>query len=81
MPKYQDNNQAERNAPYRSSRRQARKERASQPASKRHLTVRSEKRSSPDIRKIARAVLAMAIAEADRERRAQAGPRAGDDNA
>lgn len=61
-----------KNAPYRSSRRAAHKGRVPRGRKERRLTVRSELRDQPDVRKIARAIIAMAMAEADAERAAQA---------
>lgn len=61
-----------KNAPYRSSRRAAHSGRAPRGRKERRLTVRSELRDQPDVRKIARAIIAMAMAEADAERAAQA---------
>ena len=61
-----------KNAPYRSSRRAAHNRRAPRARKERRLTVRSELRDQPDVRKIARAIIAMAMAEADAEREAEA---------
>lgn len=66
-----NDNEASKNAPYRSARREVRKRRASRQAT-RKLTIRSEQRETPDVRKIARAIIAMALAEAEREAQAQA---------
>ncbi len=69
MPASNDN-ETRKNAPYRSARREVRKRRDRHAA--RRLTIRSEQRETPDVRKIARAIIAMALAEAEREARAQA---------
>lgn len=61
-----------RNAPYRSSRRASRKGRVPRGRKERRLTVRSELREQPDVRKIAKAIIAMAMVEAEREAQAQA---------
>lgn len=59
-------------APLRADRRAARRARIARAGRDRRLTVRSELRDQPDVRKIARAVIAMAMAEAEREAQAQA---------
>ena len=71
-----DDTDINRNAPYRSSRRAAQRGRVSRSRKERRLTVRSELREQPDVRKVARAIIAMAMAEAEREANAQTG---GDD--
>lgn len=73
-----DNNsdpQVDKNAPYRTSRRATQQSRArkNSPSSGRRIVVRSELREQPDVRKIARAIIAMAMADAQREAEAQAG--------
>lgn len=60
------NTSDEKNAPYRSARRAVRK-RMSRSRDGRRLTIRSELRETPDHRKIARAVIAVAMAQAERE--------------
>lgn len=69
MPTYQPNNEDDesRNSPYRSVRRTARKQtpRRGKP---RRLSVRSEVRDEPDLRKLAQAVLKIAMDEAAAER-------------
>lgn len=70
-----DNNtdpQVDKNAPYRSSRRAAHQGRAKLSRPRRRIIVHSELRPEPDVRKIARAIIAMAMAEAEREAAAQA---------
>ena len=62
----------DKNAPFKSARRSARKGAAGRGGPERRLTIRSEQRDQPDVRKIARAILAMAVAEAQTEREAQA---------
>lgn len=59
----------EKNAPYRSTRRAVRK-RVSRSRDGRRLTIRSELRETPDHRKIARAVIQVAMAQAEREAQA-----------
>jgi len=62
----------DKNAPYRSARRAARKRLPKHTrGQERQLTVRSEQRQQPDVRKIARAIIAMAMAEHDAEHRAE----------
>lgn len=63
------NTNDERNAPYRSTRRAVRK-RVSRSRDGRRLTIRSELRETPDHRKIARAIIAVAMAQAEREAQA-----------
>lgn len=46
---------------------------------KRHLSVRAELRETPDVRKIARAVIAMALAQAEADAAAQARDKEEDD--
>lgn len=73
MPTFDSNDEdINKNAPYRSSRRAAHKGRAPRGRKERRLTVRSELREQPDVRKIARAIIAMAMGEAEREAEAQA---------
>lgn len=58
----------DKNAPYRSARRAARKRPPKHTrAQERQLTIRSEQREQPDVRKIARAIIAMAMAEHEAE--------------
>lgn len=63
------NTNDEKNAPYRSTRRAVRK-RVSRSRDGRRLTIRSELRETPDHRKIARAVIQVAMAQAEREAQA-----------
>lgn len=63
------NTNDEKNAPYRSTRRAVRK-RVSRSRGGRRLTIRSELRETPDHRKIARAVIQVAMAQAEREAQA-----------
>lgn len=63
------NTNDEKNAPYRSARRAVRK-RVSRSRDGRRLTIRSELRETPDHRKIARAIIAVAMAQAEREAQA-----------
>lgn len=67
-----DDTDINRNAPYRSSRRAAQRGRTSRSGKERRLTVRSELREQPDVRKVARAIIAMAMVEAERETQAKA---------
>lgn len=68
-----DDPEIEKNAPYRSNRRAARQGRTVRSRRpQRRIVVRSELRDQPDVRKIARAIIAMALAEAEREAQAQA---------
>lgn len=67
-----DDTDINRNAPYRSSRRAAQRGRRPQGGKERRLTVRSELREQPDVRKVARAIIAMAMAEAEREAQTKA---------
>lgn len=57
-------------APYRSARRAPRRTTTTRGASRR-LTVRSELKETPDVRKIARAIITMAVAQAEHEAGAQ----------
>lgn len=81
MPKNSENREE---LPYKSARRAARKRppnKASRPQRRgreRRLSVRSELRESPDVRKIARAVVAMALAQAEAEAQAAAAEQAAD---
>lgn len=62
-----------KNAPYRSSRRAAHQGRTTRRSrGRRRIIVTGELRETPDVRKIARAIIAMALAEAEREAQAQA---------
>lgn len=81
MPKYQPDDEQSKNSKYRSARRQSQRRRRTPATAGRQLTVHSEKRVQPDIRKIARAVLALAMAEAERERQAETDAPAGDEDA
>ncbi|MFT4011300.1 MAG: hypothetical protein QM655_14795 [Nocardioidaceae bacterium] len=74
-----DNNpdpEVDKNAPYRSSRRAAHqgrvKSKSTRRSPRRRIIVHSELRDEPDVRKIARAIISMAMLEAEREARAQA---------
>ena len=58
-----DDTDINRNAPYRSSRREAKRGTTPRSPKERRLTVRSELREQPDVRKVARAIIAMAMAE------------------
>lgn len=69
----------DKNAPYRSARRAARKRPPKHTrAQERRLTIRSEQREQPDVRKIARAIIAMAMAESEAEAQRET-PRSSDD--
>ena len=58
----------DKNAPYRSARRAARKRPPKHTrGQERRLTIHSEQREQPDVRKIARAIIAMAMAESEAE--------------
>lgn len=61
----------EKNAPYRSTRRAVRKRVTRSRGEVRRLTIRSELRETPDHRKIARAIIAMAMDQAAREAQAR----------
>lgn len=66
---------SDKNAAYRSSRRAARSKRAirNTSRSRRPIVVHSERRDKPDKRKIARAIVALALADAEREAQAERG--------
>jgi hypothetical protein len=65
--------EAAKNAPFRSARRARRKQRVSvKGGSSRRLTIRADQRDEPDVRKIARAVISIAMLEAEREAQALA---------
>jgi hypothetical protein len=69
----------DKNAPYRSARRAARKRPPKHTrGQERRLTIRSEQREQPDVRKIARAIIAMAMAESEAEAQHET-PRSSDD--
>ena len=69
----------DKNAPYRSARRAARKRPPKHTrAQERRLTIRSEQREQPDVRKIARAIIAMAMAEQEAEAARDANSNDGD---
>ena len=58
----------DKNAPYRSARRAVRKRPPKHTrGQERRLTICSEQREQPDVRKIARAIIAMAMAESEAE--------------
>ncbi len=61
-----DDRDINRKAPYRSSRRAAQRK-----SRERRLIVRSELHDKPDVRKVARAIIAMAMEEAEREANAR----------
>ena len=68
-----DGDNIDKNAPYRSSRRAAHQGRTTRRSrGRRHIIVTGELRETPDVRKIARAIIAMAMAEAEREAQKQA---------
>lgn len=68
-----DGDNIDKNAPYRSSRRAAHQGRTTRRSrGRRHIIVSGELRETPDVRKIARAIIAMAMAEAEREAQKQA---------
>jgi len=68
-----DGDNIDKNAPYRSSRRAAHQGRTTRRSrGRRHIIVSGELRETPDVRKIARAIIAMAMAEAEREAQQQA---------
>lgn len=75
-----DEDENNKNATYRSSRRAARRGRVIKVGRRRQLSVRSELRETPDVHKIARAIIAIAMAEAEREALAQAESEAQDNN-
>lgn len=66
-----DDTDINRNAPYRSSRREVQRDKTRRNRPERRLIVRSELREQPDVRKIARAIIAMAMAEAERQAASQ----------
>lgn len=67
-----EENEPSKNAPFRSARRAARHGRPMKSGQRRRLTVRSELRDGPDVQKLARAVISMALVEAERETQARA---------
>ena len=70
-----------KNAPYRSSRRAAHQGRTTRRSrGQRRIIVTGELRETPDVRKIARAIIAMALADAEREAQAQAEAEAQNDS-
>lgn len=92
MPKissdHQDNNNEYENEPsrgrqFKSARRQSQRGRAQRASGRtargrdRHISVRSELRDRPDMRKIARAVIQMAMAQAEAEAAAEAAVESG----
>lgn len=66
-----DDTDINRNAPYRSSRREVQRGKVRRSRPERRLIVRSELREQPDVRKVARAIIAMAMAEAERQAESQ----------
>lgn len=60
-----------KNAPFKSGRRAARTNKLRRPQRDRRLIVRGELREQPDVHKLARALISMAMAEAERETQAQ----------
>lgn len=68
-----DSQDDDKNAPYRSARRAAHQRRAGRARPERRLKVRSELRDEPDVRKIAKAIIAIAQAEAERAAQADKG--------
>ena len=60
-----------KNSPYRSARRSVHQERIQRASGTRHLTVRSDLRKAPDVRKIARAIIALSVADAERAAQAE----------
>ena len=67
-----DGEYVNKNAPHRTDRRAARQGNLKRAHRGRRIIVRSELREQPDVRKIAKAIIEMALAEADAERQAQA---------
>lgn len=72
MPKNYDNdhNDPDKNAPYKSARRDARRPKGR--GRDRRISVRSVQRDEPDVRKLARAVIQLALAQAEAETQARA---------
>ena len=72
MPKINENNEEEvgKNAPLRSARRDSRRPKGR--GQERRITVRSVHRDEPDLRKLARAVIQLAVAQVEAEAQAQA---------
>lgn len=68
---HNDDNGASKNAPYRADRRAARRSGLKRARQSRQIIVHSERREQPDVRKIARAIIAMAMADAEREAQAE----------
>ena len=56
----------DKNGPYKSSRRSARSNELRRPRRDRRILVRGDLREQPDVRKLARAIISMAMAEAER---------------
>lgn len=67
-----DDESLNKNAPYRTSRRAAHRGSLKRARRGRRIIVHSELREEPDVRKIARAIISMAMAEAEREAQAEA---------
>lgn len=66
-----NDNGVSKNAPYRADRRAARRSGLKRARHSRQIIVHSERRERPDVRKIARAIIAMAMADAEREVQAE----------
>jgi hypothetical protein len=73
MPKDNDRYEQDngKNAPYRSARRDSRRPKGR--GRERRISVRSERRDQPDLRKLARAVIQLALAQAEAEAEAARG--------
>ena len=67
-----DDENVSKNAPYRTDRRAARQGNLKRARRGRRIIVRSELRAEPDVPRIARVIVALALAEARREAQAQA---------
>lgn len=76
---HHDDESVSKNAPYRADRRAAQRADIKRARRSRRIIVHSEQREHPDVRKIARAIIAMAMADAEREAQAQAERQARDD--
>lgn len=76
---HHDDEGVSKNAPYRADRRAVQRADIKRARHIRRIIVHSEQREQPDVRKIARAIIAMAMADAERETEAQAERQARDD--
>ena len=68
---HHDDDSVSKNAPYRADRRAVRRAGIKRARRSRRIIVDADRREQPDERKIARAIIAMALADAAREAQAQ----------